>query len=230
MQRSRIAPGRGRPLRARVDLGGRSRRRRSRPTPAAPPASPPSDIREGARRRSSPSTGSRWPPRRATSRVRPAPRSAAAETPAVGTVRQWLGLDDFQGRPVPQGLHAARRSASTSRSGSPTTPRSRPVTAVRSRRLDHGHRRAGGRPGHQFDTNMYPKETAAFSTPPDRDGTNASSARTPTATAASTPAAATRPSRWSTTCGTTTTTRSRPRRPTSPGSSPRSSTSCSTAT
>ena len=25
----------------------------------------------------------------------------------------------------------------------------------------------------QFDTNMYPKETAAFSTPPDRDGTNA---------------------------------------------------------
>ena len=26
---------------------------------------------------------------------------------------------------------------------------------------------------HEFDTNMYPKETAAFSTPPDRDGTNA---------------------------------------------------------
>ena len=47
----------------------------------------------------------------------------------------------------------------------------------------------------EFDTNMYPKETSAFSTPPDRDGSNASSARTPTATAASTPAAATRPSR-----------------------------------
>ena len=26
---------------------------------------------------------------------------------------------------------------------------------------------------HEFDTNMYPKETAAFSTPPDRDGSNA---------------------------------------------------------
>ena len=62
----------------------------------------------------------------------------------------------------------------------------------------------------EFDTNIYPKESAAFSVPPDRDGTCAArgapghrrSGITPTTT----PATATRSSRSSRTCGTTTTT------------------------
>ena len=99
---------------------------------------------------------------------------AAAETPPVGTVRQWLALDDFNGilyrkdytlRGVGEKIEVwvandtafpagdCRRADPELDARSPTRRSQRLVT--------------------EFDTNMYPKETAAFSTPPDRDGTNA---------------------------------------------------------
>ena len=65
-------------------------------------------------------------------------------------------------------------SATTSRSGSPTTS---PFPAGDCRSAAE-HRRSPSaqvdRLVNEFDTNMYPKETAAFSTPPDRDGSGAS--------------------------------------------------------
>ena len=39
----------------------------------------------------------------------------------IGSVRTWLGLDDFDGGHQPQELHAPRRRATRSRSGLPTT-------------------------------------------------------------------------------------------------------------
>ncbi len=97
----------------------------------------------------------------------------AATTPPVGTVRQWIALDDFQGRlyrkdytlrgvgqkievwvandlNFPAGDCRAQIANSTT------------ITQAQVDRLIS-----------EFDTNMYPKETSTFSTPPDRDGTNA---------------------------------------------------------
>ncbi len=187
------------------------------PPAAAPsvPAPPPSDVRElpPDSKVSTRGLGLSSAQQRGL-----APRAlAAGVTPPVGTVRQWLGLDDVQGilyrkdytlRGV--GDHIEVWVAND-------TP-SRPATAAaRSRTRRRSPTPRSTRLVNEFDTNMYPKETAAFSTPPDRDGTNADSARTPTATAATTPATATRPSRWSTTSATTTTTLPGRARPTSPG-------------
>ena len=97
----------------------------------------------------------------------------AAETPPVGTVRQWLGLDDFQGfiyrkdytlRGVGDNVEvwvandlAFPADDCRQQVSSTTEITDRQVAEL----ID------------EFDHNMYPKETAAFSTPPDRDGTNA---------------------------------------------------------
>ena len=63
------------------------------------------------------------------------------------------------------------RWATRSRSGWPTTPRSRPATAAHQvPGHDHRHRRAGQELADQFDSNMFPKESQAFSVAPDRDG------------------------------------------------------------
>src|SRR4051812_16307217 len=67
--------------------------------PAAAQKDRPSDVRELTRKDFTldgrkVDTPARYQPRaQARSRT-----MAAAETPPVGTVRQWLGLDDFQGR------------------------------------------------------------------------------------------------------------------------------------
>src|SRR5690349_5478455 len=72
----------------------------SAPPKASDPASDPrSDVRELARKDfrldgKPVSVPDRFSPRR-SARLAP---TAAAETPPVGTVRQWLGLDDFNGR------------------------------------------------------------------------------------------------------------------------------------
>ncbi|MEV4508260.1 choice-of-anchor J domain-containing protein [Dactylosporangium sp. NPDC049525] len=98
---------------------------------------------------------------------------AAGETPTVGTVRQWLGSDDYQGRLYRKdyvlrgvGEHievwvAVDTSfpAGDCRNAVPNT------TTVTDAQVTNFI--------HEFDTNMYPKETAAFSTPPNRDGSNA---------------------------------------------------------
>jgi hypothetical protein len=99
--------------------------------------------------------------------------AAAADTPPVGTVRQWLALDDFQGTlyrkdytlrgvgdfievwvandlPFPAGDCRFQVANSTE------------ITDAQVGYLIR-----------EFDDNIYPKETSVFSTPPDRDGSNA---------------------------------------------------------
>jgi len=102
-----------------------------------------------------------------------APRAAAADpTPAVGTVRQWIALDDFNGilyrkdytlRGVGEKIEVWVANDTAFPAGDCRTqiPDSTTVTDAQVARLIE-----------QFDTNMFPKETAVFSTPPDRDGTN----------------------------------------------------------
>lgn len=97
----------------------------------------------------------------------------AASTPPVGTVRQWLAIDDFQGvtyrkdytlRGVGEKIEVWVANdiafpADDCRNQIPST------TQITDEQVANFVT--------EFDNNMYPKETAAFSTPPDRDGTNA---------------------------------------------------------
>jgi len=106
--------------------------------------------------------------------AKPAQRSslAAGVTPPVGTVRQWLGSDDFLGRNyrknyvlrgVGQKIEVWVAVDTTFPAGDcrNNVPNTTTVTDAQVANFIH-----------EFDTNMFPKETAAFSTPPDRDGTN----------------------------------------------------------
>ncbi|GIJ79247.1 Immune inhibitor A peptidase M6 [Micromonospora phaseoli] len=101
-------------------------------------------------------------------------RSQAAETPPVGTVRQWLALDDYQGviylkpytlRGVGDNIEVwvANDTAFPEGDCRRQVANSTVITDAQVADLVD-----------EFDTNMYPKSTAAFSTPPDRDGSNAS--------------------------------------------------------
>jgi hypothetical protein len=98
---------------------------------------------------------------------------AAAPTPPVGSVRSWLGLDDFNGtlyrkdytlRGVGDKIEVWVANETDFPAGDcrAQIPGSTTVTDAQVARLVS-----------EFDTNMYPKETATFSTPPDRDGTAA---------------------------------------------------------
>lgn len=100
-------------------------------------------------------------------------RTAAADTPPVGTVRGWLGMDDYEGvlyrkdytlRGVGDYIEVwvANDIAFPEGDCRRQIPNSTEITDAQVADLVN-----------EFDTNMYPKETAAFSTPPDRDGTNA---------------------------------------------------------
>ncbi|HEV7650295.1 MAG TPA: choice-of-anchor J domain-containing protein [Actinophytocola sp.] len=99
--------------------------------------------------------------------------AAAASTPTVGSVRQWLGLDDAQGilyrkdytlRAVGDKIEVwvANDTAFPAGDCRSQIPDSTTVTDAQAEELRD-----------EFDNNMFPKETTAFSTPPDRDGTNA---------------------------------------------------------
>ncbi|MGC5031796.1 choice-of-anchor J domain-containing protein [Micromonospora sp. DT229] len=98
---------------------------------------------------------------------------AAAETPPVGTVRNWLALDDYQGvmylkpytlRGVGDNIEVWVANDTEFPEGDcrRQIPNSTVITDAQVDRLIS-----------EFDTNMYPKSIAAFSTPPERDGTNA---------------------------------------------------------
>lgn len=98
---------------------------------------------------------------------------AAAETPPVGTVRNWLALDDYQGviylkpytlRGVGDNIEVWVANDTEFPEGDcrQQIPNSTVITDAQVNRLIS-----------EFDTNMYPKSIAAFSTPPERDGTNA---------------------------------------------------------
>ena len=99
--------------------------------------------------------------------------AATAVTPPVGTVRPWLALDDVLGR-----LYLKEYTLrgvgdkievwvanDTSFPAGDCRAQIPDSTTVTDEQVDYFV--------NEFDTNMYPKETAAFSTPPDRDGTNA---------------------------------------------------------
>jgi hypothetical protein len=139
------------------------------PEPAAAPAAP-SDIRELATKNLTldgqpVNTPSRYQPK--AKRL-----SQTTATPPVGTVRQWLGLDDTTNR-------IYRKDYTLRGVGNKIE-----VWVANDRAFPAGDCRAQV-PGStdltdaqvteligEFDNNMYPKETAAFSTPPDRDGSN----------------------------------------------------------
>lgn len=106
--------------------------------------------------------------------------AAAGQTPAVGTSRKWLALDDEKGtlylktytlKAVGAKIEVWVASGSDATSAGTAfpagdcrngTPGSTDVTTAQAEEL-----------ADQFDDNMFPKESAAFSVAPDRDGTNA---------------------------------------------------------
>lgn len=97
----------------------------------------------------------------------------AAETPPVGTVRQWIASDSFLNRLYRKDyvLRAAGAkievwvAVDTSFPAGDcrlAVPNTTTITDAQAQSFVN-----------EFDNNMFPKETAAFSTPPDRDGSNA---------------------------------------------------------
>lgn len=98
---------------------------------------------------------------------------APGVTPPVGTVRPWLALDNTTGvvslkeytlRGVGDKIEVWVANDTSFPAGDCRTqiPNSTTVTDAQVNSLVT-----------EFDTNMFPNETAMFSTPPDRDGTNA---------------------------------------------------------
>ncbi|MFI5933092.1 peptidase M6 immune inhibitor A [Actinoplanes sp. NPDC051494] len=98
---------------------------------------------------------------------------AAAPTPAVGTVRSWIAMDDeretvyrkdytLRGAGDKIEVWVANDLAFPAGDCRNAVPSSVQVTDAQVKSLIT-----------EFDTNIFPKETAAFSTPPDRDGTKA---------------------------------------------------------
>jgi hypothetical protein len=106
-------------------------------------------------------------PRPDTFRRRATPGPA---TPAVGTTRDWLALDYVTGKLYPKtftlgavGVHIEVWVAHDL---------AFPAGDCRTSELTPSAAQIGALV-HEFDTVIYPRETAAFSTPPDRDGTQA---------------------------------------------------------
>ncbi|NUW39048.1 choice-of-anchor J domain-containing protein [Nonomuraea rhodomycinica] len=138
---------------------------------AAPKAPAPSDVRELTRKDFTLDGKPVKVP--SAYKAKPSVRAEAADTPPVGTVRQWLGMDDFNGRLYRKDytlravganieVWVANDLAFPAGDCRAQIPSSTQITDAQVADL-----------AREFDTNMYPKETAAFSRPPDRDGTNA---------------------------------------------------------
>jgi hypothetical protein len=105
--------------------------------------------------------------------ARLAPRALAA-TPEVGTVRQWLGLDDFNGllyrkdytlRAVGAKIEVWVANDTSFPAGDCRTAADPQSTVVTDAQVNDLVK--------EFDANMFPKESEAFSVAPDRDGSNA---------------------------------------------------------
>lgn len=139
----------------------------------APGGGTSSDVRELARKDFTldgrkVETPQRFQPRVAARSAAPA---AAGVTPPVGTVRQWLGLDDQRGtlyrkdytlRGVGANIEVWVANDTAFPPNDCRGTASTEVTDAQVASLVS-----------EFDTNMFPKESAAFSVAPDRDGTNA---------------------------------------------------------
>ncbi|GIH27696.1 hypothetical protein Aph01nite_60060 [Acrocarpospora phusangensis] len=143
------------------------------PAGAAPGAPAPSDVREFTGKITKLSGKEIDAPFVYTPRASKARSAAAAVTPPVGTVRTWPALDDTIGqaylktftlRGVGSKIEVWVANDTAFPAGDCRTqiPGSTTVTDQQVASLIS-----------EFDTNMYPKETAAFSTPPDRDGSGA---------------------------------------------------------
>jgi hypothetical protein len=106
-------------------------------------------------------------------RPRPRSRAAAPVTPQVGTVRDWLGLDDVTGRFYQKSftLRAVGPHIEVWVAQDLTFPKG----DCRTGSLEVGDAQIGELIG-EFENTIYPRETAAFSTPPDRDGSRATAA------------------------------------------------------
>jgi hypothetical protein len=137
---------------------------------AAPAPAPASDVRElnNTRLRLD---GHRLP---AKPRFRPRLGRRAVGTtgvtPPVGTVRQWLGLDDVDStfyrkdytlRAVGEHIEVWVADDLAFPAGDCRGAAATEVTDAQVQGL-----------AHEFDSTIYPKETTAFSTPPDRDGSS----------------------------------------------------------
>ena len=110
-------------------------------------------------------------------------RAARSHTPVVGETRRWVGLDDFFGVLygknyvlrgigehievwVAEGVQGpAGRPASNDLDFLPGDCRNGVRTQISDEQIAYLV--------DEFDNNIYPKESAAFSVPPDRDGSNA---------------------------------------------------------
>ncbi|HET9139344.1 choice-of-anchor J domain-containing protein [Actinophytocola sp.] len=114
-------------------------------------------------------TPQRYQPKATTQRQ----AKVAAATPPVGTVRGWLGLDDFNGvlyrkdytlRAVGTNIEVWVANDTAFPAGDCRTQIPNTTTVTDAQAADLAN---------EFDNNMYPKEVATFSRPPDRDGSNA---------------------------------------------------------
>jgi hypothetical protein len=97
-------------------------------------------------------------------------RRAAAGTPPVGAIREWLGLDDTTGKYY-------RKSYTLRAVGQHievwvAQDLAFPANDCRKNSMVVTDAQVGDLVK-EFDGTIYPKETATFSTPPDRDGANA---------------------------------------------------------
>ena len=137
------------------------------PNPSESSAVPADDVRELIPDRLT-LNGEPLPP--ASYEPGPTARRAAAETPPVGTVRSWAGLNvndndvyrkDYKLRAV--GKHIEVWVAADL---------AFPKGDCRGNATDVTDAQIGALV-REFDENIYPKETAAFSTPPERTGANA---------------------------------------------------------
>ncbi|WP_433361657.1 peptidase M6 immune inhibitor A [Actinoplanes sp. CA-142083] len=136
------------------------------PATAARPA-PVSDTRELTRTRFT--LDGKPLPEHPRYRKRPESR-AAVGTPAIGTVREWMGLDDVAGRYYPKSYKL--RAVGKHIEVWVAEDLAFPAKDCRKNSIDVSDARIAGLI-HEFDDTIYPKETATFSTPPGRDGTNA---------------------------------------------------------
>ncbi|GAB3254993.1 choice-of-anchor J domain-containing protein [Kineosporia babensis] len=100
-------------------------------------------------------------------------QAQAGETPEVGTVRQWVANDDQEGYYYRKDytLRGVGEHIEVWVANDIAFPEGDCRNAVEGSTTVTDEQVAGL--VEEFETNMYPTETAAFSTPPDRDGSNA---------------------------------------------------------
>ncbi len=101
--------------------------------------------------------------------------AAAAATPPVGTVRNWLAIDDTQPNAAPYAKPFTLRGVGDKIEVWVANDLSFPAGDCRAQ-IPNSTTITDAQVAYfvnEFDTVMFPKETEAFSTPPDRDGTNA---------------------------------------------------------